>query len=217
MFHELEVRAGIALLDREEPGWRRHIDVERLSLDHTVHCVLSQIQYSQTRPSGFVDAADGYYRKASKLFKEAFEKELPEADPERLIALDERSALLASHGFTLYPTEMNPWADSDSWMALTDTWRAILAEDPAVEESTVLDGTRVTVETNELRLCLKEMSIMAMGRRAIVEYEEQSAYTGWRRVVTWTLRPGKVKSVKRRTHRRERHEAKQQIREEISE
>lgn len=50
-------------------------------------------------------------------------------------------------------------------------------------------------------------------KRIIVNGDEQDAYTGWRKVLVWTSRPGAVKSVKRRTHRRERREARQWIEE----
>lgn len=51
-----------------------------------------------------------------------------------------------------------------------------------------------------------------MTRRAIKTHEEQDAYTGWRRVLAYTYRAGKVKDIKRRTHRRERREAQREIR-----
>ena len=41
--------------------------------------------------------------------------------------------------------------------------------------------------------------------RRIVTWEEQDAYTSWRRVMAW--RPGTLKGIKRRTHQRERREA----------
>lgn len=50
-----------------------------------------------------------------------------------------------------------------------------------------------------------------MTRRAIKTHEEQDAYTGWRRVLAYTYRAGKVKDIKRRTHRRERREAQREI------
>lgn len=43
--------------------------------------------------------------------------------------------------------------------------------------------------------------------RRVVLAEEDDVYTGWRRVLCWTQRPGTVKAVKRRTHKRERREA----------
>ena len=46
-----------------------------------------------------------------------------------------------------------------------------------------------------------------MSQRRIISYEEQTAYTAWRRLYYWTQRAGSVKAVKRRTHRRERREA----------
>jgi len=48
--------------------------------------------------------------------------------------------------------------------------------------------------------------------RPIKGWDEQDAYTGWRRVMIW--RPGEIKKIKQRTHRRERREAKQEIRRE---
>jgi hypothetical protein len=48
--------------------------------------------------------------------------------------------------------------------------------------------------------------------RRIVTWEEQDAYTGWRKVMCYLQRAGKVKAIKRRTHRRERREAKREIR-----
>jgi len=50
-----------------------------------------------------------------------------------------------------------------------------------------------------------------MTRRPIVTWEEQDAYTGWRRVLCYLKRPGAVKAIKRRTHKRERREAKREI------
>jgi len=48
--------------------------------------------------------------------------------------------------------------------------------------------------------------------RRVITYEEQSVYTGWRKVLCWTTRPGATKRIKRRTHRRERREGKAEIR-----
>jgi len=51
-----------------------------------------------------------------------------------------------------------------------------------------------------------------MGRRLMPEWDEQDAYTGWRHVLARFSRAGVVARVKRRTHRRERREAKDAIR-----
>lgn len=42
--------------------------------------------------------------------------------------------------------------------------------------------------------------------RAIKDWEEQNAYTGWRQFYDW--RPGRRKAIKRRTHKRERREGR---------
>lgn len=55
-----------------------------------------------------------------------------------------------------------------------------------------------------------------MGRRAIVGWDEQNAYTSWRRLYCYLGKAGAVRFTKRRTHKRERHEARAQIRKEIS-
>lgn len=55
-----------------------------------------------------------------------------------------------------------------------------------------------------------------MTRRRIVTGDEQDAYTRWRRLLIWTSRPGAVKKVKRRTHRRERREAQTEINEQLN-
>lgn len=47
--------------------------------------------------------------------------------------------------------------------------------------------------------------------RPIRTPEEQDVYTGWRKLLVWTSRPGMVKCVKRRTHKRERRDAKREI------
>lgn len=52
----------------------------------------------------------------------------------------------------------------------------------------------------------------SMGRRAIVSWDEEDAYTGWRKVLCYLDKAGAVKYIKRKTHRRERREAKQAIR-----
>ena len=53
----------------------------------------------------------------------------------------------------------------------------------------------------------------SMGRRAIVGWDEEDAYTGWRKLLCYLdNRAGAVKYIKRKTHRRERREAKQAIR-----
>jgi hypothetical protein len=51
-----------------------------------------------------------------------------------------------------------------------------------------------------------------MGRRPIVHWDEEDAYTPWRKVYCYLQKAGAVKFTKRRTHRRERREAKRQIR-----
>lgn len=46
-------------------------------------------------------------------------------------------------------------------------------------------------------------------RRTGANWEEHDAYTNWRRMLFWQR--GETKGVKRRTHRRERREAKAEI------
>jgi hypothetical protein len=50
--------------------------------------------------------------------------------------------------------------------------------------------------------------------RRIVGADEQDAYTRWRKLYCYLQRPGVVKKIKRRTHKRERREAKTEIRKE---
>lgn len=45
--------------------------------------------------------------------------------------------------------------------------------------------------------------------------DEVDAYSKWRKYFVYLSRPGAVKSIKRRTHRRERREAKQDIQEQL--
>ena len=52
-----------------------------------------------------------------------------------------------------------------------------------------------------------------MSPRRIVTWDEQDAYTSWRKLYCYLQRPGAVKAIKRRTHRRERREGKAEIRE----
>lgn len=47
--------------------------------------------------------------------------------------------------------------------------------------------------------------------RRIVSWDEQDAYTKWRHLLVSLARPGAVKKIKRRTHKRERREAKRMI------
>jgi len=42
----------------------------------------------------------------------------------------------------------------------------------------------------------------------MVTAEEYDAYTSWRKVLCYLQRPGAVKAIKRRTHKRERREGK---------
>ena len=52
--------------------------------------------------------------------------------------------------------------------------------------------------------------------RRVVTGDEQDAYSRWgRKYLCWLNRPGAVKSVKRRTHRRERREGRAEIREQV--
>lgn len=52
-------------------------------------------------------------------------------------------------------------------------------------------------------------------KRIIKDWDEQDVYTAWRRLYCWTQRAGAVKRVKKRTHRRERREAKRWIEEQL--
>lgn len=54
-----------------------------------------------------------------------------------------------------------------------------------------------------------------MIKRIIKGWDEEDVYTGWRKLLCWTARPGAVKKVKRRTHKRERQEAKHWIQEQL--
>lgn len=48
--------------------------------------------------------------------------------------------------------------------------------------------------------------------RQIKNADEHDAYTPWRRVLCYMRRPGVVKTIKRRTHKRERAEARRELR-----
>lgn len=52
----------------------------------------------------------------------------------------------------------------------------------------------------------------SMGRRQIKSWDEDDAYTSWRQVYCYLNKAGAVKYIKRKTHRRERREAKRAIR-----
>gem|GEM_PF-2471525 len=52
-------------------------------------------------------------------------------------------------------------------------------------------------------------------RRRIANGEEQDAYTKWRQLLVYMGRPGVVKSIKRRTHKRERREGQQEINDQL--
>jgi hypothetical protein len=49
-------------------------------------------------------------------------------------------------------------------------------------------------------------------RRHIKNWEEQDAYTKWRYLLISMSRPGVVRRIKQRTHRRERREGRNDIR-----
>ncbi|MBK0296512.1 hypothetical protein IAE22_31295 [Bacillus sp. S34] len=53
----------------------------------------------------------------------------------------------------------------------------------------------------------------SMGRRAIVNGDEHNAYTRWRSMYCYLTRAGVVKKIKRTTHKRERREQRNAIRE----
>jgi hypothetical protein len=46
----------------------------------------------------------------------------------------------------------------------------------------------------------------------MVDADEYDVHSGWRRFYCWTQRPGATSKVKRRSRRRERHEAKRELR-----
>lgn len=52
-------------------------------------------------------------------------------------------------------------------------------------------------------------------KRRIVNGDEQDAYTAWRHLYIYLSRPGVVKAIKRRTHKRERREANREIRQQL--
>lgn len=55
------VRAGAALLDKEEPGWADKINLSTFDITDTMHCVLGQVYNDRTtryEPSGFAVGYD---------------------------------------------------------------------------------------------------------------------------------------------------------------
>jgi hypothetical protein len=52
---------------------------------------------------------------------------------------------------------------------------------------------------------------MGMGRRRMVNGDENDAYSSWRHVLCYMQRAGVVKRIKRRTHKRERAEWKREV------
>ena len=55
-----------------------------------------------------------------------------------------------------------------------------------------------------------------MTKRRMVKGEEYDAYTKWRHLLVYMGRPGVVKSIKRRTHKRERREGAAEIKEQLN-
>lgn len=55
---------------------------------------------------------------------------------------------------------------------------------------------------------------VAMGRRAIVTASEQDAFTAWRKVLCYIDRPGVVAKIKRGANKRDRQQARRDIRNE---
>lgn len=53
-----------------------------------------------------------------------------------------------------------------------------------------------------------------MPRRALTG-DEVDAYSSWRKYYCYLQRPGAVKAIKRRTHRRERREGRAEIRDQL--
>jgi hypothetical protein len=49
----------------------------------------------------------------------------------------------------------------------------------------------------------------------MINGDEYDAYTQWRKYLCYLQRAGVVKKIKRRTHKRERREAQQQIKEQL--
>jgi len=58
-----------------------------------------------------------------------------------------------------------------------------------------------------------DSGVRLMRRRVEHSWDENDAYTRWRRFLHW--RPGQIKAIKRRTHRRERRERHEDIREQL--
>ena len=56
------------------------------------------------------------------------------------------------------------------------------------------------------------MSKSSMGRRAIIGGDEHNAFTGWRKFYCYLARPGVTASIKRTANRRDRMQAKRDIR-----
>lgn len=52
-------------------------------------------------------------------------------------------------------------------------------------------------------------------KRHIKNWEEEDAYTSWRKLYIYLSRPGVVRRIKQRTHRRERREGRQEIRRQL--
>lgn len=55
-----------------------------------------------------------------------------------------------------------------------------------------------------------------MTRRRIITGEEQDAYSPWRHVLCYLQRPGAVRAIKRRTHKRERREGRAEARAQLA-
>lgn len=56
----------------------------------------------------------------------------------------------------------------------------------------------------------------SMGRRQSKHWDEADVYSGWRRVLAYLQKAGATAFVKRRTRRRERHEARADLRQVVA-
>lgn len=54
-------------------------------------------------------------------------------------------------------------------------------------------------------------------KRRIVTWDEEDAYTSWRKYYCYLSKAGAVKAIKKRTHRRERREGKKEIKDQLKE